>query len=869
MKKLGKGIAIFVGVVFVLLLLIPLAFKGKIEKIAKDQINNSVNATIDFEDLSLSLLRSFPDVSVDLQNLTVANKAPFLGDTLATVGHTYVDVSLMSLLGDTPKINRVKLADVFANVKVNKDSVANYDIALPSEIKAEETAETSSAFSLAIQKYSLENINITYHDAVSNMQLEVVEFDHEGSGDLSQDNVALDTHTTAKAISFKLDEVAYLKNVGLKYDAEVGVNYANNLKLTFKDNVAHINDLNLAFDGAFTMLENGYDVDFDVKSEQSEFKSLLSLIPNAYTKDFPKVTTTGALDIHGFVKGVYTDTTIPKLDVVLKTENASLQYPDLPNKIEAITINTHITNTTGVLDDVVVDIKNFGFKIFNDAFKAKALITKPSSNLTVASELKGQINLENLKNAFHLSDDAALDLKGLVKADVVAAFDMNSISKNQFEKVKSKGSVVVKEMMLASEFTPNPVFVKTAELLFNLKNVQLKNTQINSGKSDVGLNGSLENVYGYLFSKGLLKGNLKVNSNVFNVADFYEGDTTAVVETEKGIDTVVIRQFKILPNIEFLGNVAAKEIIYDDIVLTNFVGKTTVKNQQITFDRASANIFKGAVDIDGYVDTKPSPTEYKFKMNLKQVDIASAFEGMDMLKKIAPIVGAFNGRFDSDFNMAGILGNDFMPDLAQLTGDAFANLQIDKIDTSKNKFLSLASSKMNFLNIGTKDLKDLKAKVTFKDSKVNVTPFAINFKGIPVTIGGSHGFDNTMDYKLELDLPAKYLGNQAQDLVSKLSGASKETISVPLNVNVGGTIGSPTVAPDMKSAVASLAQKVVAEQKNKVKQKVQTEAKKKINDLLGLPTSDTEKSTKQSTKSSPKEEVKKAGKKLLKGLFGK
>ena len=858
LKKILKGLAIFIGLVFILLLIIPFAFKGKITKIAKEQINNNVNATIDFQDLSISLIRSFPNVSVDLQNLSVINKVPFAGDTLAAVGHTYININLKSLLGDVPQINSIQLTDAYINVKVNKDSVANYDIALPSEETKVETKE-SAPFSLAIQEYSMENINLNYLDEVSNMSAKVVNFNHKGSGDLSQNKVDLDTHTTADAISFMMDDVAYLKDLKLNYDAIIDVDYANDLKLTFKNNMAQINDLNLAFDGVFVMLEEAYDLDFTFKSDKSEFKSLLSLIPNAYTADFPKVETTGALDFSGKVKGQYSENTIPTLDVVLKTDNASLKYPDLPNRIENINVDAKVTNTTGIMDDVVVEVKNFGFKIAKDVFTANALVTKPISNPTVKAAVKGQIDLGNLKNAYPIPP-LEYDLKGMVKANISTAFDMEAIDKEQYNKIDSKGSVELQGVTVGSDYTPKPIFVKKAAMLFNTKNVSLQEASITTGDSDVQVKGTLDNIYGYAFSNGTLKGNISATSNLFKVGDFYESDTTAVATT----DTINSEQFKIPENMEVNATVNAKKVMYDNIVLTNFKGGALINDQKITFKNATANMFQGGIALDGFVDTKPSTTQYDFVMKLKQLDIASAFNGMGMLQKIAPIINAFNGRFDTELDVKGVLGNDFMPDLSKLTGDAFANLQVDKVDASKNKFLSLAESKMSFLDFDKMDLKDLQTKVTFKDSKVNVQPFTMKVKGIPVTIGGTHGFDNEINYNLKFDLPAKYLGSEAQSLVSKLSGTDQENMTVPLAVKVGGTVTKPTVLPGMKDAVSALAAKVVDNQKEKVKDKVKEEASKKINELLGV-----EKDTTGTQQESAGEKAKEAGKKILKGLFGK
>ena len=82
MKKIFKWTAIIIVALLVVLLVSPLLFKGKIIGLIKQQANNTLNADIDFKDVDLSLIRHFPLLSVNLEGLSIANHAPFEGDTL-------------------------------------------------------------------------------------------------------------------------------------------------------------------------------------------------------------------------------------------------------------------------------------------------------------------------------------------------------------------------------------------------------------------------------------------------------------------------------------------------------------------------------------------------------------------------------------------------------------------------------------------------------------------------------------------------------------------------------------------------------------------------------------------------------------------
>jgi hypothetical protein len=70
---------------------------------------------------------------------------------------------------------------------------------------------------------------------------------------------------------------------------------------------------------------------------------------------------------------------------------------------------------------------------------------------------------------------------------------------------------------------------------------------------------------------------------------------------------------------------------------------------------------------------------------------------------------------------------------------------------------------------------------------VNVKPFDINYKDIKATVGGSHGFDQQMNYNS--DVPAKYLGTETNALIAKLTPADAAKMqSIPINAVLTGNL---------------------------------------------------------------------------------
>ena len=81
-KKVLKITGITLLILLAVIIALPLFLQGKIEEIIKTKANDSMNATLDFEEADLSLLRSFPYANVEINKLSSVNKAPFEGDTL-------------------------------------------------------------------------------------------------------------------------------------------------------------------------------------------------------------------------------------------------------------------------------------------------------------------------------------------------------------------------------------------------------------------------------------------------------------------------------------------------------------------------------------------------------------------------------------------------------------------------------------------------------------------------------------------------------------------------------------------------------------------------------------------------------------------
>jgi uncharacterized protein involved in outer membrane biogenesis len=428
MKKALKWFGIILGTLLVLIvaaaLIVPVVFKDDIKAAIEKAAAKSVNADVVFSDFNLSLFRHFPNVTAELDQLGVMNRAPFEGQLLFATDKFEVEVNLKDILfGDQLKVKGISLIRPVINVKVLKDGRANYDIAIPSADTVQ-TADTASNFSFGIEHWEIVNGDVTYDDQSLPYILHVKGLDHSGSGDFTQDEFDLNTKTVADSVSTAFDGVEYLTDKRIEINATVSIS-EQYTKYTFKENAVKVNDFAMSFDGWFKMNEKDFGMDLTFKSPENSFKSLLSLVPGIYTSSFKDLKTSGELAFNGFAKGTYSDKQMPAFNLNLTVKDAMFQYPDLPTAINNINVDLLVDNKDGVIDNTIVDLKKLHLDFGSNPVDARAKITKMYPT-NVDANLAAKLNLAELNKMFPME---GLEMKGSYAVNLIAKGVYDSLKK--------------------------------------------------------------------------------------------------------------------------------------------------------------------------------------------------------------------------------------------------------------------------------------------------------------------------------------------------------------------------------------------------------------------------------------------------------
>lgn len=821
MKKTIKIILIVIAVVVVILIAVPFLFKDKILTKVKAEINNSINAKVDFKDYGLSIFQNFPNLTLSLGNLSVVGINEFEGDTLAGIGSLGFTLDIMSVIsGSQIKIIDVDLKNANLQFLVLKDGKANWDIAKAS---ADSTATTSepSQFKIGLKRYAVTDSRIFYSDQSVGMDMLMENVNINGKGDFTQDIFNLETKLLADALTVNYAGVEYISKAKTDINAELIMDMVNS-KYTFKENEIKLNELALGLDGFIAMPTDDINMDLKFNVKQNEFKAFMSMIPGLYREGFDKVQSAGKLSFNGFVKGTYNETTMPGFELTLNIANGMLKYPDLPTAINNVQVDLYVSNPDGVPDNTVINLKKLHAEMGAEPFDARLYVKTPVSDADIDASIKGRVDLANISKIVPLEQGTTM--KGVLNANITARGKISSIENREYENFNASGSVLVNDLNYVSNDFKQGVFIQIGELIFNPKNITLNQLDLKSGKTDIKASGWLDNLLTYMFKENeLLKGTLNIKSNVIDLNEFMGPE-----ETTAASDSVPTEIFEVPANMDFLITADVGKVFYEDLILEAVNGNIAIRDQSMGINDLKFNMLEGSIAMDGLYETKnPKSPNFFMDLNLSQLDINQTYDKFIAVQKMAPIAKQCKGKYSASFDVKGNLDQKMEPVITTFTGGGKLSTSNVTV-TNFNPLVKLAET-IKMEQFKKMDLKNLNLSFSFSDGRVNIDPFDINVQGINTTIQGSNGFDQSIDYSMDLKIPTQMMGSSASGVVSglfaKANSAAGTNLSMGKEVKLTAKLKGTIMDPKIETSLKDIAGGAVADVKEQLKNEL--DAKKK------------------------------------------
>ena len=305
----------------------------------------------------------------------------------------------------------------------------------------------------------------------------------------------------------------------------------------------------------------------------------------------------------------------------------------------------------------------------------------------------------------------------------------------------------------------------------------------------------------------------------------------------------------------------------------------------------------GTMNLAGSYDvTNIKKPMVDFDIAINNFDVTKTFQTFNTVQTLAPVGKYVKGNFSTSLKFKTQLDEKMNPVLNTLTGGG--KLSTNKVTLEGFAPIDKVADALKMQKLKKQELNNLNLSYKFENGRVQVEPFDMTFAGFKTKIGGSTGFDQTIDYVMNFEIPRSEFGGQANAVLDNLvsqANAKGAGVNVGEMINVkaliGGTVTNPTVKTGLKDAANDAiddlkkraeeelqkqkeelerkareeADKLKNQAEQKVKEeadKLKQEAEKKKKELEDKAKKEAEKAKKEAEKKAKEEAEKK-----LKGLF--
>ena len=235
---------------------------------------------------------------------------------------------------------------------------------------------------------------------------------------------------------------------------------------------------------------------------------------------------------------------------------------------------------------------------------------------------------------------------------------------------------------------------------------------------------------------------------------------------------------------------------------------------------------------DGTVETPiDAPARFDIHYAVDQARFVEAFESLPSMRAFVPAARFIDGRFSTELDASGTLGEDLSPQLKSIAASGIAAAVQSKLNS---EFKPLAALNEAVPTIPKPlDIESFRTRFKIDDGAVRVTPFTVKARGVSMVVGGTHGLDQEMSYQVSTEVPLDKLTSKLSKEIQVLKLDLSKTNMVGVRANLTGSITAPRVSVNvdtkgLRGAVADAVSAELAAQKARAMKEVTEQAKRLI-----------------------------------------
>lgn len=759
MKQVLRSLR-FISLVAVVFISLTTAFlffySEQIKNILLTELDNNIKeeVTVDIKNVHLTWWAHFPNISLELKDVTISQEIRKQQDTLINMKEIGLGLDISQLLSNDFTIEKIFLKQGKVDLKLFDGKFNNYSI-----FNKKTKDSTSTQITFELEKVDIKKVEFSYQDLREKHLYNVFFKDNTLKLKYSDDR------TESKIQGGLMINKIIIK--GNEYFSNRPVN--TNIKLIHdtKRNKFRLNNSSITINGGRFDLDGHFianekqELDLSFKAHESKISVLSSLIPNSIAQEINKYKTKGNVYFDGKIKGYLMHHSSPAIDVNFGFKNASFYDPETKQNITQANLRGTFTN--GRLRNSI------STKLFIDDFSAKIQGGTARGNFKYInfSDPQVDINLEADVPFASLINLIGKDHFNSPKGQLIAKVNLKAplkllLTDRQNPKIVSKGELKIENVSFGINNSDLDCKNINGHFLINKTDLGIINFGGSAGKSDFKIDGIINQFLPFVFGYGdelHLQGGFK--------SRFLDLDQLLSQNVSTKSDKNIPKQnynFKISPWLSFDLDCSFEKVKFRKLKgndeLKNLNGNLHLKNQLFTYDYVHFTVASGKFENKGYINAqKENDIKIFNQCNLSNLNV----------KEFLYVFENFNQDFITDKNLKGKIKGSLN---STLYFDQALHLDVNRMQVNSNLTITYGEL-LNFAPLQEmgKYIKKKKYQKFVQNSDLNKIVFSelnteINVINgmilIPKTtiknsvsrinLSGTHSLKNEINYKIDFPL---------------------------------------------------------------------------------------------------------------------
>ena len=319
--------------------------------------------------------------------------------------------------------------------------------------------------------------------------------------------------------------------------------------------------------------------------------------------------------------------------------------------------------------------------------------------------------------------------------------------------------------------------IPTIKFQFRPNNFDIEQSRIIIDDSDFALSGNITNLKNFAQKRGLLRGNLKFESQQTNIDQLMDlvnglGSTTETTDetpitddnvdfaladnNAQSTDSTLNSQLSTEPNpfivpkrVNITLDTHIKKAIFGDTDIENLGGKLTIKDGEAILEQMGFTTDAAEMQLTGiYRSERRNHLFAGLDFHLLNIDIAKLIKLVPDVDTIVPMLKSFAGRAQFHIAAETYLRADYSPKISTLRAAAALEGK-DLVLLDSETFSTIAKYMM--FNKKTENIVDsISVEMTVFRNEVDLYPFLISMDKWQAVLSGRHNLDNSFNYHISL-----------------------------------------------------------------------------------------------------------------------